>query len=135
MKLLLLSAITAAVTIFSCSPNDSSKCKEPASSCNDCFRIYDHEDNFVYQGSFSGSSILWDGTDCNGNKVSCGTYSIYVSAYGQVQMFMNLVANENSVLKTGRSACDSLKNSCEGYYDEIMESTPFFEELNCICCK
>jgi flagellar hook assembly protein FlgD len=105
--------------------------------------IYDAQGNFIKEisNSVPGSYFIsWDGTDCRGNKVSCGKYTVkqYIVAYGQSQSQTSIVMLKDSstVVKNGRSACDSLKSNCTGnYVENIVYSISGEGNVGCMCCQ
>lgn len=126
----------AAFMLLSCRPNDNSDgCPEPAGSCNNCYRVYDDKDKFIFEGKYNGS-IAWDGTDCKGNKVGCGKYKFVINYNGRSVSNSILVVDENTKSASGEESCDSLKESCIGTYSEqtgVSIGVPY--ELECICCQ
>ena len=131
--------------IFFCSgPESKSRCTEPRSApCSDCIyvRIYDSNGNFVSQSTTTlGGMVYWDGRDCNGDSVPCGAYTakstVVYNGRSVTQTSEILVKRENSISKTGRAACDSLKSSCNGFYYEALYEDPFTgTDVGCVCCQ
>jgi hypothetical protein len=138
-------AIAAIMAIIcSCNgPESTSKCTEPRSApCSDCIyvRIYDSEGNFVAQPPVVDGRAYWSGFDCHGDSVACGSYTAkFTTVYNGKSITQTseiLVKRENTISKTGRMACDSLKNSCNGSYHEALYEDPFTgTDVGCICCQ
>lgn len=137
-----------AVFCNSISPKNSGGCHGPTiNSCNgspcEYMHIFDSDGNFVKEGSSSDAQVYWDGTDCHGNKVGCGIYTckLYLVFNGVSQLSTStvIVIDSNSISKTGRSACDSLKNTCTGSYREgitdVIDGNSVVQEVGCICCR
>lgn len=105
--------------------------------------IYDANGNFVNEISGSFGPLPWNATDCHGNKVGCGKYTVnmHIIYNGQAtsQTTFVLVIDSATVSKTGRSACDSLKKNCTGnYYENIADSISdnlIGQDVGCICCQ
>jgi hypothetical protein len=91
----------------------------------------------------NGMNVYWDGTDCRGNRVGCGKYTIRetIEYNGQTtsQTSSVLIKDSASVAGTGRAACDSLRKNCTGTYAESPVSTlgdyGISGDVGCICCK
>jgi hypothetical protein len=139
-------AIAAIMAIIcSCNgPESTSKCTEPRSApCSDCIYvwIYDSNGNFITQGTTTlNGMVYWDGRDCNGDSVACGSYTakntVVYNGKSITQTSEILVKRENTISKTGRTACDSLKNSCNGsYYEAPYKDLLTGTSVGCICCQ
>jgi hypothetical protein len=109
-------------------------------------QVFDANGTFIKELSGdaeSGMNAYWDGTDCHGNQVGCGKYTVreYVEYNGQTnsQTSSILIKDSSTVVKTGRAACDSLKKSCGGKYAESQISTigdyGISQDVGCICCQ
>jgi hypothetical protein len=125
--------ISAMILLF-CSPNndESGNCKDPG-SCNNCFRIYDSQGNYVDGGPISEelSQAYWDGRDCNGDSVACGKYKVEYTYQGQHISDEIIVTRPGSIVVHTQSACDSLRTACSGFFYEeqtILGHT-------CMCCQ
>jgi hypothetical protein len=143
--------IIAVPFILSCkSPTagDGGPCGSPSitgCSGDPCgyFYIYDSQNRLINEGSGPASeSVNWNGTDCQGNKVSCGQYTtkLFTVYNGRTTTITGsiLVAGENSKSAYGTTACAALHDSCTGtYYEttgEYIEGNSFVTGTVCLCC-
>jgi hypothetical protein len=124
--------ISAMILLF-CSPNSKeSKCKDPG-SCNNCFRIYDSQGNYVDGGPLSEdlSHAYWDGRDCNGDSVACGKYKAEYAYQGQHISDEIIVTRPGATVVHNQSSCDSLRKACSGFFYEEQTVLGY----TCICCQ
>lgn len=128
-KLMIL--IVASLVLF-CGEDENGKCKDRG-ACNNCYKIYDSQGNYINGGTFSEnlSPVYWDGKDCNGDSVPCGKYKIEYTINGMHRGNDLIVAGSGAIKKNSRSECDSLKKECTGFFYE--EETMF--GYNCLCCE
>jgi hypothetical protein len=113
-------------TIYSCSGNP---CQYG--------HIFDYDGNFITETSGGTGNWYWNGTDCNGDRVPCGGYTmvVYLVRDGQTSSTTDqfLVIGDSTTESATREApCDTLRAACEGTY---YEATPQYSHKVCICCK
>lgn len=80
----LMTLMVALLVLFCGSEDKDGKCKDRG-ACNNCYKIYDSEGNYINGGTISENSsrIPWDGKDCNGDSVPCGKYRVEYVKNGQ----------------------------------------------------
>lgn len=131
MKKLLILMATSLV-LFCGSEDESGKCKDRG-ACNNCFKIYDSQGNYINGGNISEnlSYVYWDGKDCNGDSVPCGKYKVEYVINGRHVENDLVVSKPGAIQKRSRSECDSLKKACTGFFYEEQTMTG----ISCICCE
>ena len=147
-KRLLFPFILLLISCNNPSSEDSASCSGP--NIHNCtgdpcayLHIFDSNGHFINEASGPATNIYWNGTDCHGRKVNCGKYVLflYTISGGQTQVMVDtiLVVDSNSISRTGRTACDSLKNNCRGNYSEaivtVFDGYSFVKDIGCACCQ
>jgi hypothetical protein len=74
-------------------PAEPPECERTITSCpgESCsyFYVFDSNGNFIAEGfGDANGSVNWDGTDCHGNPVACGEYTlrVIIKSNGQAQI-------------------------------------------------
>lgn len=127
-----LTLIAASLFLLCGGEDESGKCKDRG-ACNNCFKIYDSQGNYINGGSLSESSayMQWDGKDCNGDSVHCGKYQVKYVVNGRQTEMDFVVSGPEAIHKDSRSECESLEKACTGFfYEEQTMIGP-----SCICCE
>lgn len=128
----LMALMVALLVLFCGEEDENGKCVDRG-ACNNCFKIYDSQGNYINGIPFPEdlSPVYWDGKDCNGDSVPCGKYKVVYTINGINRENDLIVAGSGAIQKNSRSECDSLKKECTGLFYE--EETTF--GYNCLCCE
>ncbi len=128
-KTLILMA--ASLLLFCGSEDESDKYKDRG-SCNNCFKIYDSQGNYINGGPITENGrAQWDRKDCNGDSVPCGKYQAKYVINGRSTAENLIVSGPGAILKDSKSECNSLKEECRGFFYEEETIIGY----SCICCE